>query len=63
MKAEIKIPDGWRRLRSKEKIDYGDRFLSSNQMWEISECIGDEAGKTTIYIRKSKPTPSRKKAP
>lgn len=57
MKAEVKIPKGWRRVRRGLSKD-GDRFLQTaflawNMFW--SECeVGNQISETDVFIRKVK---------
>lgn len=58
MKAEVKIPKGWRRLRRNEAIHKGDKFRVQG-MWVLSVNwidlkikVGECA--SSIYIRKVK---------
>lgn len=59
MKAEVKIPDGWRRLRKGENIRVGqDRWFFAHDMAWAACGISGKIGVDTfggIFIRKSKP--------
>jgi hypothetical protein len=56
MKAEIRIPKGWRRLRSNEIIRKGDKFWSAGDWyksmnWTVGPLrAGEHTGST--YIRR-----------
>ena len=59
MKAEVKIPKGWRRLRRGTKIRQGDKvrwWLPSDSGWQGASCWGHSVGLTIsgphIYIRR-----------
>lgn len=59
MKAEVKIPKGWRRLRRGTKIRKGDKvryWLPRDSGWALAICIGYSVGQTIqgphIYIRR-----------
>lgn len=61
MKAEIKIPDGWRRLMPGEYSKPGDRWLSFPDMeWlKDEDCYCSECGqtiKTNIVPKAFEPT-------
>jgi len=60
VKAEIKIPNGFRRLRRGEPIKAGDHFLQHGRWIFLAGCVGQfRAGMDTeegeLYIRKIAP--------
>lgn len=61
MKTEVKIPKGWRKLRSSEIVRDGDKFFHpSDSTWKKTTNPGLNAGWGTlllsplIYIRRRK---------
>lgn len=55
MKAHIKIPDGWRRLRAGETARVGDMFLCGCIKWElVCKRSYEITESNTIHIRKKR---------
>jgi len=63
MKAQVMIPNGWRRLRSNEQIREKDRYLE-DRLWILTDVGGEgyTPKKTGCgpYIRRKSPQPRRK---
>lgn len=58
MKAEIKIPDGWRKLAVGDCFKRYDRWLDSYEMkWASVHSGGLKIAPGVLAIRKIEPTP------